>query len=94
MCLANRLRKRYISVTNKDIDRFQAAKAAIGAGIIVMCRKSGIDIHDLKRVCVGGALQIFFADSEAVQVKKSKTDSMQNYDCEDDITMMVIKRKE
>ncbi|MCP4108082.1 MAG: DUF4445 domain-containing protein [Desulfobacteraceae bacterium] len=44
-----------ISVTNKDIDRFQAAKAAIGTGVIVMCRESGIDIHKLKRVCVGGA---------------------------------------
>ncbi|MCP4397641.1 MAG: ATP-binding protein, partial [bacterium] len=44
-----------IYITNKDVDLFQAAKAAIGVGIIGVCREAGIDSQELNRVCIGGA---------------------------------------
>ncbi|MCP4628578.1 MAG: DUF4445 domain-containing protein [bacterium] len=44
-----------IFLTNKDIDMFARAKAAIGVGIVAICKEVGIAIGDLKRVCVGGA---------------------------------------
>lgn len=39
-----------------DIDLMQKAKAAIGVGIIVLCREAGIDISELQQVYICGAL--------------------------------------
>lgn len=44
-----------IVLTKHDVDMFQRAKAAVGAGIDVLCAKSGVALWDLARVCVGGA---------------------------------------
>ncbi|KPA13927.1 ferredoxin [Candidatus Magnetomorum sp. HK-1] len=44
-----------ISITKNDIDLIQRAKAAISAGIIVLCRNANIKISDIDRVFIGGA---------------------------------------
>ena len=44
-----------IVLTKVDVDVFQRAKAAIGAGIKVLLNSSGMEFGDLKRICVCGA---------------------------------------
>ena len=46
---------RDIVLTKGDVDVFQRAKAAIGAGIEIMLAQAGEKLSDLKRVFIGGA---------------------------------------
>lgn len=48
-------KKNNFSLTKQDIDIFQRAKGAIGSGIEFLLSKAGMDIQDIKRVCVCGA---------------------------------------
>ncbi len=48
-----------IVMTNKDIDIFQRAKAAIGAGIRFLLRSAGMTTKNLERVYVSGAFGRF-----------------------------------
>jgi uncharacterized 2Fe-2S/4Fe-4S cluster protein (DUF4445 family) len=45
---------RELSLTKKDIDVFQRAKAAIGTGISVLLAKAGMGFHELTRISIGG----------------------------------------
>jgi uncharacterized 2Fe-2S/4Fe-4S cluster protein (DUF4445 family) len=48
-----------VAVMKSDIDLFQRAKAAIGAGIVALLHRSGIQIHELTQVFVCGAFGRF-----------------------------------
>jgi uncharacterized 2Fe-2S/4Fe-4S cluster protein (DUF4445 family) len=44
-----------VRLTNRDIDTFQRAKAAIGAGVATLLRMARVEQTDIARVCVCGA---------------------------------------
>lgn len=44
-----------VYLTQKDIREVQLAKAAIRAGIEMMCRKMDVQVHDIRRVLLAGA---------------------------------------
>lgn len=46
--------KANLGVTRSDVDLFQRAKAALGAGIQILSAEAGICGKDLRRICVGG----------------------------------------
>ncbi len=48
-----------IVLDNRDIDVFQRAKAAIGAGVRVLSMFSGMNIDELQRICVCGSFGRF-----------------------------------
>jgi uncharacterized 2Fe-2S/4Fe-4S cluster protein (DUF4445 family) len=48
-----------LSVTERDIDAFQRAKAAIGAGTKCLMEMAGMGLGDLQRICVCGAFGRF-----------------------------------
>ena len=48
-----------IILDNRDVDVFQRAKAAIGAGVRVLSKLSGIDVDGLQRICVCGSFGRF-----------------------------------
>lgn len=48
-----------VAVAKNDIDLFQRAKAAIGAGIVALLHKSGMRMSELQRVCVCGVFGRF-----------------------------------
>jgi len=48
-----------VAVAKSDIDLFQRAKAAIGAGIVALLHRSGMRMNELQRVCVCGAFGRF-----------------------------------
>ncbi len=43
-----------VYITRKDIRMIQGAKAAIGAGISVLCKRAGICVNDIEKVYVAG----------------------------------------
>ncbi len=47
-------RGRQVRLSGADVDLFQAAKAAIGAGVGVLLDRAGLAVGALGRVCVGG----------------------------------------
>ena len=57
-----------ISLDNRDIDVFQRAKAAIGAGIKALSRLSGADIDELRRICVCGSFGRFLNIRNAMAI--------------------------
>ena len=46
-------------IKKRDIDAFQQAKAAIGAGAKTLLRKAGMRLADLRRICICGAFGRF-----------------------------------
>jgi uncharacterized 2Fe-2S/4Fe-4S cluster protein (DUF4445 family) len=44
-----------VTLNASDIDVFQRAKAAIGAGVVWLCHEAGVRPDELQRVCVCGA---------------------------------------
>lgn len=44
-----------IHLTKRDVDMMQRAKAAVAAGIIVLLEKAGLEMRELRRVCLAGA---------------------------------------
>ena len=57
-----------IRLENRDIDAFQRAKAAIGAGTMCLLKLAGMRPADLRRICVCGAFGHFLhiANAQAV----------------------------
>ncbi len=55
-------------LTKGDVDVFQRAKAAIGAGINILLAKAGMGHRDLHRICVGGAFGRFLNVANAQDV--------------------------
>ncbi len=43
-----------VYITRKDIRMIQGAKAAIGAGIAVLCKRAGICVNDIEKVYIAG----------------------------------------
>ena len=43
-----------VRLSGADVDLFQAAKAAIGAGVALLLERAGLAVASLGRVCVGG----------------------------------------
>jgi len=43
-----------VRLSGADVDLFQAAKAAIGAGVALLLEHAGLEVASLGRVCVGG----------------------------------------
>lgn len=48
-----------LRLQKRDVDLFQRAKAAIGAGVKALCSRAGIGYQDIQRVCAAGALGRF-----------------------------------
>lgn len=57
-----------IAVKNQDIDTFQRAKAAIGAGITCLLNQAGLNPRDIQRICICGAFGQFLNVSNAQAV--------------------------
>jgi uncharacterized 2Fe-2S/4Fe-4S cluster protein (DUF4445 family) len=57
-----------IVLKKRDVDIFQRAKAAIGAGTTCLMEKAGMRFHDLKRVCVCGAFGRFLNITNAKDI--------------------------
>lgn len=51
--------KEGLRLMNRDIDLFQRAKAAVGAGVKCLMEMAGMGMEDLRRVCVCGAFGRF-----------------------------------
>lgn len=56
---AVRNQEQVLWLAKKDVDLFQRAKAAIGAGVGCLMDHAGVRKHDLTRVCVSGAFGRF-----------------------------------
>lgn len=48
-----------LRLTKKDVDLFQQAKAAVGAGIRILMKKANMKVGDLQRICISGAFGNF-----------------------------------
>lgn len=46
---------RHFTLTKRDVDQLQRAKAAVAGGIRALCRNAGIAVDELRRVSVAGA---------------------------------------
>lgn len=57
-----------IVLTQKDVDVFQRAKAAIGAGIQILLTKASMSLKALRRVCIGGAFGHYLNVTNAQQI--------------------------
>ncbi|MEJ2199777.1 MAG: ASKHA domain-containing protein [Desulfuromonadaceae bacterium] len=60
--------KRNIFLSKRDVDMFQRAKAAIGAGIQVLLGQAGMETEGLRRICVGGAFGRFLDIANAQEI--------------------------
>lgn len=56
-----------ISITQKDINEFQLAKAAIAAGLEILCQKLAININDIERVYIAGGFGSYLNTSNIVK---------------------------
>jgi len=57
-----------IFITKKDVDVFQRAKAAIGAGIRVLLSKNSLSVKEVKRIHIGGAFGQYINVNNAQQI--------------------------
>ena len=60
--------KSRIMLTKGDVDLFQRAKAAIGAGISVLLNKAGMEYKDLERIYIAGAFGRFLHVANAQMI--------------------------
>ncbi|MBN2654048.1 MAG: DUF4445 domain-containing protein [Nitrospirae bacterium] len=54
-----------ININPRDIDMIQRAKAGIAACVVMLCRRSGVAIGSLKRICVAGVFGRYLDISNA-----------------------------
>jgi uncharacterized 2Fe-2S/4Fe-4S cluster protein (DUF4445 family) len=59
---------RSITLTKKDVDTFQRAKAAIGVAVRVLLAKAGMDSSQLRRVCIGGIFGQYLDIANAMEI--------------------------
>ena len=57
-----------VTLTQKDVREVQLAKAAIRAGIELMCRKRGIEAEDIQKVYLAGAFGSFMDPASACAI--------------------------
>jgi uncharacterized 2Fe-2S/4Fe-4S cluster protein (DUF4445 family) len=57
-----------ISLSMTDVDNFQQAKAAIAAGIEILCHASGQTVTNLARICVAGEFGRYLEVNSAMQI--------------------------
>jgi uncharacterized 2Fe-2S/4Fe-4S cluster protein (DUF4445 family) len=60
--------ERDILLTKRDVDMFQRAKAAIGAGVQVLLARAAMGNADLRRICIGGSFGRFLDVANAREV--------------------------
>ena len=57
-----------VTLTQKDIREVQLAKAAIRAGIELLCEKLGVQVHDIRQVYLAGAFGSFMDPRSACRI--------------------------
>ncbi len=57
-----------VYLTQKDIGEVQQAKAAIAAGIILLCKKMGIEETDIEEILIAGAFGNYMKASSACRI--------------------------
>lgn len=57
-----------ISITQKDISEIQLAKAAMAAGIRILCRHMGIEVEEIEQVMIAGAFGNYLNPSSACRI--------------------------
>lgn len=57
-----------VFITQKDISKFQLAKAAISAGIQILAEEYGIRLNDISRVCLAGGFGAFVRPDNAAAI--------------------------
>ena len=57
-----------VYLTQKDIGEVQQAKAAIAAGIILLCKKMGIAVDDIEEILIAGAFGNYMRASSACRI--------------------------
>ncbi|MBA4384632.1 MAG: ferredoxin [Anaerolinea sp.] len=67
-----------IKLNQSDVDAFQRAKAAIGAGIKCLMMKAGLSLKDLQRICVCGAFGQYINIQNAQNIGLLPTISSEN----------------
>ncbi len=65
--LAGRQSQRPVILTQKDLRQFQLAKAAIRAGIRLLCRQAGLPEEDLEQIRLAGAFGNYIRRESAVR---------------------------
>jgi len=60
--------ERDIILTRGDVDRFQRAKAAVGAAIEILLARAGMGFNDVRQVCIGGLFGRFLDVGNAREV--------------------------
>jgi uncharacterized 2Fe-2S/4Fe-4S cluster protein (DUF4445 family) len=66
--LALSLDGRTITLTKKDVDTFQRAKAAIGVAVKVLLAKAGMGYSQVRRVCIGGIFGQYLDVANAMEI--------------------------
>ena len=59
---------RDIAVTEADISNLLRAKAAVYAGIAVLCRSVGVDLADVEQFLIGGAFGEYIDVEKAIRI--------------------------
>ena len=57
-----------VYLTQKDIGEVQQAKAAIAAGIVLLCKKMGIQETDIEEILIAGAFGNYMRASSACRI--------------------------
>jgi uncharacterized 2Fe-2S/4Fe-4S cluster protein (DUF4445 family) len=57
-----------VSITQQDIREFQLAKAAIAAGMHILCKQLNITVEDISKVFIAGAFGNFISLSNAISL--------------------------
>ena len=57
-----------VTLTQKDVREVQLAKAAIRAGIELLCRQLGVEVSDIKQVCLAGAFGNYMNPASACRI--------------------------
>ena len=57
-----------VTLTQKDVREVQLAKAAIRAGIELLCRQLGVEVSDIKQVCLAGAFGNYMKPASACRI--------------------------
>jgi uncharacterized 2Fe-2S/4Fe-4S cluster protein (DUF4445 family) len=65
---AYRLGNTEVVLTQKDVREVQLAKAAIRAGIELLCARLGVELAEIRRVCLAGAFGNYLDPASACRI--------------------------
>ena len=57
-----------VALSQRDLRELQLAKAAIAAGLRVLCRRRGVNVHDIERVYLAGAFGNYVRIASAARI--------------------------